>query len=419
MKLKFWVAVLTVSIFGCVLSPVFAAPVAKPGREIVYASLDAELSRYELDVDNATLRRAGSVTMPANVQFAVIHPSGRYMYVVSSNAGSGTLGAKGDKHLLSVLKIDPATGALQAYGEPALLPERPIHASVDRKGEYVLVAFNQSATVRVYQITKDGLIGEEVAQPERPDGGMFTHQVTVTPGNETVLALGRGNEATKTKPADIGNVSTFNYKNGVLSLVSKDFFADGIGPRHLTYHPTKPWVYVAMERGSKLFMYDLKADGRLSAEPVFRKEAILDPANIHRDRQKGGSIQIHPNGKFIYVTNRADGIVKQGDNTLWAGGENNIAVFAVNDKTGEPTLIQHIDTQGIEARTFAIDARGKLLVAANQKAMLVQEGEILRTVPASFALFRIGADGKLEFVRKYNVETGSKWLLWMDMLELK
>lgn len=372
-----------------------------------------------MDVSNATLKKAGSVTLPANVQFAVVHPSGHYMYVVSSNAGSGTFGAKGDKHLLSVLKIDPVTGALQSYGEPTLLPERPIHATVDRKGEHVLVAFNQSATVRVYQIAKDGLIGEEVAQPERPDGGIFTHQVTVTPDNQTVIALGRGNEGTKTKPADIGNISTFNYKNGVLTLVSKDFFAEGIGPRHLAYHPNKPWVYVAIERGSKLFMYELKADGRLSTEPVFQKEAILDPANIHRDRQKGGSIQIHPNGKFIYVTNRADGTVKQGDNTLWAGGENNIAVFGVNEKTGEPVLIQHIDTQGIEARTFNIDPSGKLFIVANQKAMLVQEGENLKTVPASFAIFRIGIDGKLEFVRKYDVETGKKWLLWMDIMELK
>lgn len=399
--------------------PVCAAPATKVNKTVVYASLDGELSRYELDVNKATLSKLGSVTLPANVQFAVVHPSKRYMYVVSSNAGSGTLGAKGDKHLLSVFKIDPATGALQAHGEPTLLPERPIHVTVDRKGEHVLVAYNQSGTVKVYQITKDGFIGEEVAQPQTPDGGIFTHQVVVTPSNETVIALGRGNEGTKNKPADIGNISTFQYKNGVVSLISKNFFEDGIGPRHLAFHPEKPWVYVAIERGSKLFMYDLKADGTLSSEPVFRKEAILDPANIHRDRQKGGSIVVHPNGKFIYVTNRADGIIKEGDKKIWGGGENNIAVFAVNEKTGEPTLIQHIETQGIEARTFNVDPSGKLLVVANQKAMLMRDGEDLKTVPANFAIFKIGADGKLEFVRKYDVEKGSKWLLWMDMLEIK
>ncbi len=419
MKRKLWTAMLALSIICSAIFPVSAAPVSKPSKEIMYASLGEELSRYELDVDSATLKKLGSVTLPANVQFAAIHPSGRYMYVVSSNAGSGTFGAKGDKHVLSVLKIDPVTGALQAYGEQIILPERPIHATVDRKGEHVLVAFNQSATVKVYQITKDGSIGEEVTQAERPDGGIFTHQVTVTPGNETVIALGRGNEATKTKPADVGSVSTFKYKNGTLSLASKEYFEDGIGPRHLAYHPAKPWVYVAIERGSELFMYDLKADGTIGSDPVFRKEAILDQANVHRDRQKGGCIVIHPNGKFIYVTNRADGTVKEGDKTFWAGGENNIAVFAINEKTGEPTLIQHIDSQGIEGRTFNVDPSGKLFIVANQKAMLVKEGDAVKTVPANFAIFRIGTDGKLEFVRKYDVETGSKWLLWMDIMELK
>ena len=420
MKKRVLVFVLLVSVMCLLTASAFAAASVKPtGKTVVYASLDAELSRYELDVANATLTKLGSVTMPANIQFAVVHPSGRYLYVVSSNAGSGTLGAKGDKHLLSVLKIDPATGALQMYGESTILPERPIHVTVDRKGQYVLVAFNQSGTVRSYQIMKDGLIGEEVTQKEKIDAGIFTHQVTVTPSNQTVIALGRGNEAVAGKSADIGSISTFAYKNGALSLISKKYFEDGLGPRHLAYHPTNPWVYVGLERGSKVFMYRLKADGTLSSEPIFRKESLLDPANVHRERQKGGCIQIHPNGKYLYVTNRADGTAKEDGKTIWAGGENNIAVFEIDSKTGEPTLIQHIDTQGIEARTFNIDPSGQLLIAANQKTMLVREdGETLTTVPANLAIFRIGTDGKLEFIRKYDVNAGQKWLLWSDIRKL-
>lgn len=45
MKLKFWISVLAISILGCILNPIIAAPVAKSGKEIVYASLDAELYR--------------------------------------------------------------------------------------------------------------------------------------------------------------------------------------------------------------------------------------------------------------------------------------------------------------------------------------------------------------------------------------
>ena len=144
-----------------VISPAFAAPAKSiQGKTVIYASLDTELSRYELDVPSATLTKLGSVTLPANVQFAAFHPSGHFLYVISSNAGNGTLGAAGDKHLLSVLKIDQTTGALQQYGQSVILPERPIHVTVDRAGEYALVAFNQSGTVRVFQIMKDGTLGE-------------------------------------------------------------------------------------------------------------------------------------------------------------------------------------------------------------------------------------------------------------------
>jgi len=416
-KIGLAVVLLIVMVFSA--STALAAPVLQAGKTMVYASLDTELLYYELDAANAVMIPKGSVRLPANLQFAVADPTGRYLYAVSSNAGSGTFGAAGDLHVLSAFKIDPVSGDLQEYGASINLPERPIHMTVDRKGEYALVAFNKSGTVKVYKIAAEGFLLGEIVQPAKPDGGIFTHQVVVTPSNKTVIALGRGNEAGKNKPADIGSVTTFAFDKGILTQLSKEYFEDGVGPRHLAFHPTKPWVYVGIERSSKVFQYELKADGTLGEEPLFRKETLVDLANVHRDRQKGGSIQVHPNGKFLYVTNRADGTIKDGDKTIWAGGENNIAVYSIDPKTGEPTLIQHIDSQGMETRTFNVDPTGTLFLAANQKTMWMRKKEKLEKIPANFALFRIGIDGKLTFVRKYVMEDGDKWLLWSDMLRLK
>ncbi|SDF37116.1 lactonase family protein [Sporomusa acidovorans] len=412
-----FVLILSISWF---VKPAFVSAAAQMQSEIaVYTSLGEELSRYELDVPNATLTKKGSIRLAANVQFAAFHPNGHYLYVVSSNAGNGTLGAAGNTHLLSVFKIDKTNGGLQAYGEPVILPERPIHITVDKSGNYALVAFNQSGTVRVYRILRDGAIGEEVPQPQKPDGGIFTHQVMVTSTNNTVIALGRGNEAVQSRPADIGSRTTFSFSDGVLTQVDKTYYEQELGPRHLAFHPTKPWVYVAMERGSKLQMHTLK-DGILSKEPLYQKETLNNLEYVHKERQKGGVVKIHPNGKYLYVTNRADGTIKEnGQAVIWAGGENNIAVFKLDETSGEPTLIQHIDCGGIEARTFAIDPSGKLLVAANQKTMQVKTGDTLKTVPANLSVFRIGDDGKLAFVRQYDVNAGSKWLLWMDLIEIK
>lgn len=391
---------------------------ASPSKTILYASLGAKLLRYDLDAPNATLTPRETITAPENVQYAVANSAMGCLYVASSNAGSGTSGAAGDKHFLGAYRIDPSSGALRPQGDPVSLPERPIHLSVDRAGHCAIVAFNQSGTVRVYKIKEDGAVAGEVPQSSKPDGGIFTHQAVFTPAEETVIALGRGNDATKTKPADPGSRTTFRFRQGLLSQIGKTAYEDGIGPRHLAFHPSQPWAYVAIERGSKIFMHRF-SDGILSEQPLFKKETLADLANVHRDRQKGGVINIHPNGRVLYVTNRADGTASENGKTVWGGGENNIAVFAIDQKTGEPTLIQHIDCRGIEARTFAIDPSGQLLVVANQKTMLVRDGGNFKTVTPNLALFRIRADGTLEFVRKYDVDTGGEWLLWMDIVAVK
>lgn len=95
------------------------------------------------------------------------------------------------------------------------------------------------------------------------------------------------------------------------------------------------------------------------------------------------------------------------------------AVYAVKQDTGEPTRIQNIDTRGGEPRTFWLDASGRILVAANQVPMTVRDGAKTTTLPASLAVFRVRDDGKLDFVRKVDVEAGgNKSLYWMGIVSL-
>lgn len=382
---------------------------------VLYASLGEELRQYRLDLQAATLSLLATTKLSVNVQFATANPARSHLYVVSSNAGSGTLGAKGDTHLLSAFQIDPATGTLTAIGEPVPLAERPIHLSVDQTGQYALVAYNQSGTLSVHGINGDGAIGGPIEQPQPIDAGIFTHQVVVTPGNQTVLALGRGNDAIQDRAEEPGSISTFAFDQGILRPLSQTILEAGIGPRHLAYHPTRPWVYVGIERGSKLFMYHLREDGTLDARPSFMKEALKDMANEHRLGQKGGVVQVSPDGNYLYVANRADHSQQEGDKAVLVGGENNIAVFSLDQQTGEPTLVQHLDPRGIEARTFNTDPTGKLFVVANQKSLWVREGGGLSLLRANLALFRVAQDGKLQLVRQYEMEDTRKWLLWMDI----
>ena len=190
----------------------------------------------------------------------------------------------------------------------------------------------------------------------------------------------------------------------------------GFGPRHLDFHPTKPWVYVSLERQNKLDMFEI-ANGKLSAAPVFRKETLAEPGNI-RGRQAAGTVHLHPNGRFVYAANRASSTVEVDGKSVFAGGENTFGVYRIDMTTGEPIPIQHIDTRGIHCRTFHIDPSGRMLVAAHIMALPVREGAAIRTVPASLAVFRIDDGGKLDFVRKYDVDVGDRTMFWMGMVPL-
>jgi 6-phosphogluconolactonase (cycloisomerase 2 family) len=70
-------------------------------------------------------------------------------------------------------------------------------------------------------------------------------------------------------------------------------------------------------------------------------------------------------------------------------------------------------------RIFALDDGGRILVAADQSSFRPREGERVSTVPANLAMFRIRDGGKLEFVRKYDVETaGARTLFRMGLVPL-
>ena len=48
----------------------------------------------------------------------------------------------------------------------------------------------------------------------------------------------------------------------------------------------------------------------------------------------------------------------------------------------------------------------------------MREGAQVRSVPACLSLFRIGSDGTLTFVRKYDVDVGNNTMFWMGMVPL-
>jgi 6-phosphogluconolactonase (cycloisomerase 2 family) len=387
-----------------------------------YASVGPRLNLYDLDAGAATLMPRGGLTLPANVQYAWPHPTRKFLYVAASNGqpGSGPMGATGpDKNHYAIAFKVGADGTLTEHGPRRLLPVRPLHISTDHTGAFLFIAYNIPSQVSVHRLETDGTIGEEVAQTGKPDFGIYAHQIRATPSNKTLTLCSRGNDATPTRPEDPGHIEVFGFKDGQLSnlqSIAPHGNGLGFGPRHLDFHPNGRFIYVSLERENSLAVFGLKPDGSLSSEPLFFKNALTDPDGKSKHTGQGvGPIHVHPSGRFVYQTNRGSGLTEVDGRKVSNGGENNVVVWAIDQKSGEPNLIQRADAHGFELRTFTMDPSSKVLIAASTTPMLLASGE---KVSAGLSIYRVGTDGKLDFARKVDVDTAPGVQFWCGCLNM-
>jgi 6-phosphogluconolactonase len=106
------------------------------------------------------------------------------------------------------------------------------------------------------------------------------------------------------------------------------------------------FMYVLGELESSITVFESASPSKFTS----LQEIPMLPAGFS-GRNDAAEIAIHPNGKFLYTSNR---------------GHESIAVFTIDPKTGTLRLIADVPTGGKEPRHFAIDPTGQYLLAENQ-----------------------------------------------------
>ena len=382
------------------------------GPLFLYAAVGPELSTYAVSPTQGALTKTSSVTLPFAVQYVWHHPSTRFLYAAWSN------GMQGDRHGVTAYRVDKATGALALHGKPIEIRHRPVHLTVDANATHALVAYNNPSGLSVHHLNADGTLGAEVPQPAQLDGGVYAHQIRVHPSNTMVVMVTRGNGPAPKRPEDPGALKIFSYRDGILNNRQSIAPNGGFGyqPRHVDFHPTQPFMYLNLERQNQLQVYRVINGESVEPKALFTKNTLDNQAS-GRPAQMTGAVHMHPNGRYVYLSNSASGTTVVDGKPVWEGGENTIGVYAIDEHTGEPVRIQNIDSGGMHARTFTLDAQAALLVAANQNAVTKADGT---RVPASLAVFRLAASGKLQSLRKYDVETGQgNSLMWAGFLRIE
>jgi 6-phosphogluconolactonase (cycloisomerase 2 family) len=381
-----------------------------PARVVVLTSEGEQLHTQALDAQTGELSLVASVSLPQPVHYAVADPAARFLYVSASNGST--------EHGLYAYRIDPQTGALAEQGRPLVPPlGRIIHLSIDPAGRHLVLAHNRAAQLSSVRLDADGSLAGFVEQAAPARTGFFAHQALLDAAGSGLVACGLGGAASDAAPEEPGSLSVFRFEDGQLTARQSVLPGPGLGPRHLDYRGDQ--VFVAMERGNRLVAYRYRG-GVLDEQPEFDLPTLRDPGNV-REGQRAGAIHVHPNGRYLYVSNRATrstGATSAGQPVeVFAGGENDIALFALDAASGEPRPVDHYDTRGFEPRTFTIEPSGRFLIVANQSQRNVFDANgAISSVPRSVAVFEIGDDGRLTYLRKYERSHGE--LFWIGSLQL-
>lgn len=304
---------------------------------------------YYFTLDRATgaLKPLGLTANVVNPSFLALDPSRRFLYAV--NEADETDGQPGGA--VSAFAIDPSSGGLTFLNRQTSHGTGPCHLTVDATGSFVIVANHGSGSVAVYPIQSDGSLGEarDVVQHvgssahPRAQRGPHAHSVNFDRSKRFVFVCDKG----------IDKVMVYRLDLGTGKLVPNDPpFASvrpGSAPRHLALHPSRPYVYEINEIGSTVtgFLLDEETGALREIQTISTLPSDYSGHNTTAD------IRVHPNGKFLYGSNR---------------GHNSIAIFAIDEATGQLSFIGHESTQGETPRNFNLDPTGRLLLAANQNS---------------------------------------------------
>lgn len=398
------------------LGPIGTAFGQGQSQGAIYASVDARLYRIRHD-GNVLTRDSRPLILPAQVQEAWGHPSGRHFYVASSDERTST--SPVTHHYLNAFHVD-SSGDLKPFGGAVQLAHRPIHITVDHRGEYLISAYSSPSGISVHRLNTDGSIGNEIEQEATLNVGFYAHAVRVMPTNRAVMLITRGNEPVPgVRTEDPGALYIYGFENGQLTDKQSVTPNQGLAyrVRHADFHPTGRWVYVDVETQNLLHTYSIRADDTVSEEPLFVSTTLASPSTS-RGGQTTSSIRMHPtNNRTLYVANRGRGTeVFQGE-TVANGTENTIAVFSIDPQTGKPTLIQTIDTHSIAVRTMALPPDGRTLIASSTLPGKIRTQGRLETVPAALTLYDIEDDGRLTFKSKLDVDTQGETMFWSGVVQ--
>ncbi|CAA9544205.1 MAG: 6-phosphogluconolactonase [uncultured Thermomicrobiales bacterium] len=305
---------------------------------------------FDHDIESGALRHIHTVDGVVNPSFLALDPSERFLFAVNElyEFDGESTGA------VSSFVIDRNTGVPHLVSQVPSGGANPCHLSVSPCGRYLLVANHGTATVAMVPIDERGCLSPLVdLRKDEPTDTMghrqpHAHFVTPDPGGGFVLSTDTGTD----------RIMIYRLDAEQGRLIPNDPAWGGThpggSPRHLAFHPSGRFLYANGEADLTLSVFRYDAE-RGALEHVQHLSTL--PEGVDTNGYSTAQIVVHPNGRFVYVSNR---------------GHESITVFEIDEAARTATRIAVESTRGQTPRNFMIDPSGRFLHVANQDSNAIE-----------------------------------------------
>lgn len=270
---------------------------------------------YDVDEEKHSLKQRKVVPIN-NPSDLIVSTSGKYLYSIADEG-------------VESFRILP-DGDLEPINEKWIGGMRGCYVDVDEQDRYLFVGGFHDGRVTMMKLNEDGSI-EKIADGIFHKGmgqcvsdhGFYPHVtcVKVTPDQTSLCAVDSGLDQVK--------VYNINYEEGKLELRDTIRCDLDSGPRMIRFSKNDKYAYILCERKNSVEVYKFVDSSR--GKTLKRIQSIPTVSEEDKKMCSASGIEFTPDGKYLLVSN---------------AGTNCVAIFEVNDETGELTMFCHNKTGG-------------------------------------------------------------------------
>lgn len=323
---------------------------------------------FRFDSKRGTLSAVGLVAETVNPVHLWAHPTGKFLYAANWETGDKVMG-----DTVSAFAVDHKTGKLTLLNKVSARGDRANQVVLDPTGKVAMTVTYNSGTVTAYGVEADGKLSEgfytdqHAGQPLSPrQPGPRAHGVVFSKKSKFAYVAELG----------LDRVYSYRVDTAKRTMVPADppyvsMNKAGSGPRRLQLHPNGKFLYVNHETDSAVSVFEVNGGNLKQIQTL----STL-PAD-YKGNNSTAEIQIDQTGKFLYVTNR---------------GHDSLALYAVDPTKGTLTAVGHIPSGGRTPRNITIDPTNQYLIAANQNGDNIV---VFKIDPKTGHLTPTGAQGQV------------------------